>query len=265
MRSNRKVYHLDLTARQTEDARFAFLPGDPDRVPHIARAFDPASREIASKREYRSWLGRMDGVPVVVTSTGIGGSSTSIAVEELALLGVRLFLRVGTAGAIQPHIKVGDVIITTGAVRLDGASHHYAPPEYPAVSDHRVVDALVTSAQELNVTHYVGITTSSATFYPGQERIDSYSGYVVGALRGSLEQWKRLGVLDYEMESSTLFVVCSALGLRAGCVCGVIDDRTEGEEVNSSRVHPTVERTVQVAVRAMRLLIRQDLELQPSG
>lgn len=257
----KEVYHLALTQERIEGARYAFLPGDPGRVSHIASAFDPAAREVAAKREYRSWLGQMAGTPVLVASTGIGGPSTSIAVEELASIGVRLFLRVGTTGAIQPQIEVGDVIVTTGSVRLDGASNHYAPLEYPAVSDYGIVNALVASARTHSVRCHVGITASSATFYPGQERTDSYAGHVVADLRGSLEEWKRLGVLNYEMESSTLFVVCSALGLRAGCVCGVIGDRTQGEAVNSSGVQPAVQKTIQVAVDAMEMLITQDRAL----
>jgi uridine phosphorylase len=165
----RQVYHLDLTDETIESARFALLPGDPGRVEAIAKTAPfKKSRELAYKREFRTWLGYMNNIPVLVTSTGIGGPSTSIAIDELAQLGVRTFLRVGTTGAIQPHINVGDVIITIGAVRLDGASTHYAPIEYPAVAHHDVVQALIQAAQDLNIPYHVGITCSSDTFYPAK-------------------------------------------------------------------------------------------------
>lgn len=253
------VYHLNLTEEEIKGAKYAFLPGDPARVPLIAKAFDLNSKELVFKREYRTWLGQMEGTSVLVTSTGIGGGSTSIAVEELAMIGVKVFLRVGTTGAIQDKIKTGDIVITTGSVRLDGASVHYAPIEYPAVSDHNIASTLVRAAEEEGVRYWVGITASSATFYPGEEREDSYSGYVINRLKGSLEEWRRLRVLNYEMESSTLFVACSALGLRAGCVTGVIGERSQSEEVDSSKLLRVIEPTIRVAVRAMKLLIREDL------
>src|SRR5512143_678853 len=128
--SGRSVYHLDVDAGAIEGATIALVPGDPGRVPHLAgqAPFD-GGREIACKREYRTWIAYMRGTPVLVTSTGIGGPSASIAIDELAQLGVRTFIRVGTTGAIQRRVNVGDVVITTGAVRLDGASTHYAPIE----------------------------------------------------------------------------------------------------------------------------------------
>ena len=128
------VFHLGLTRAQLEGATLAIIPGDPARVERIARKLDNP-RHLSTQREFTTWLAYIDGKPIVVCSTGIGGPSTSIAVEELAQLGVRTFLRVGTTGAIQPHINVGDVLVTTGAVRLDGASQHFAPLAYPAVAD----------------------------------------------------------------------------------------------------------------------------------
>jgi len=253
-----RVYHLDLGRQDVGGARCAFLPGDPGRVPLIATTFDPRARELAFKREYRTWVGRLDGTPVLVTSTGIGGPSTSIAVEELARLGVKVFLRVGTTGAIQSEIRNGDIIITTGSVRLEGTSAHYAPIEYPAIGDHGLVSALVRAARDEGVKYWVGITASSATFYPGQERYDCFSGYVIRTLRGSLKEWEALRVLNYEMESSTLFVVCSVLGLRAGCVSGVIAERDEGEHVDRSKAQSTIETAVRVAVRAMRSIVAED-------
>lgn len=181
------LYHLSLGKHDLKDSKIAILPGDPGRVPLIARLLD-GPKELAYHREYRSFLGRLGKEPIIVTSTGIGGPSTSIAIEELATLGIKTFIRVGTTGAIQKKIKVGDVIITTGSVRLDGASTHYAPIEYPAVANHEVVQALVQASRGLKVPYRVGITASADTFYPGQERYDSFTGYVIKRFQGSTEE-----------------------------------------------------------------------------
>jgi uridine phosphorylase len=247
------VFHLDLVRDQLDGATVAVLPGDPGRVPKIAALLDePAS--LSSNREFASWLGRAGGTPIVVCSTGIGGPSTSIAVEELAQLGVRTFLRVGTTGAIQPDIDIADVIITTGSVRMDGASGHFAPYEYPAVAHYDCVHALVESASELGRRAHLGVTVASDTFYPGQERYDTVSGYVRRSLQGSREEWAALHVLNYEMESATLFTQCATNGWRAGMVAGVLVNRTT-QEIPDPEVHDQVEaNAVEVVVAAARRL-----------
>ncbi len=250
----KKVYHLALDRQTIQGAEFALLPGDPERVPKIAAALDPGARQIAQRREFRTYLGRLGGQPVLITSTGIGGPSASIAIDELAQLGVRTFIRVGTTGAIQPRIAVGDVVVTTGSVRLDGASTHYAPIEYPAVADHQVVRALVDAAAELGMPFHVGITASSATFYPGEERSDSFSGYVLRSFRGATDEWRRLKVLNYEMESATLLTVCSALGLRGGCVTGVVNVAAGGP-IREQDLARGEEAAIAVAVAAIRRLV----------
>jgi len=257
------VYHLGLDEEKTRGARHALLPGDPQRVEKIARSFDPAARQIASNREYRTWLGHLKGRPLLVTSTGIGGPSASIAIDELAQLGVRTFIRVGTTGAIQGHIEVGDVIITAGAIRLDGASTHYAPIEYPAVAHHHVLFSLVEAAGEvlkgMGFKHHIGITASSDTFYPGQERYDSYGKCVIRRFRGSMEEWQRLNVLNYEMESATVLTLCSALpGLRGGCVAGVVVNRTREERIDEGFVERAEKNAIDVALRAMAILMETE-------
>ena len=250
-----RAYHLDLSERLTGQAAHAFLPGDPDRVASIARAFDPDAKRIASRREFTTFLGRLQGLPVLVTSTGIGGPSTSIAVEELARLGVRTFLRVGSTGAIQSQVGVGDVVITTGSVRLDGASDHYAPLEYPAVADHAVVQALVQAAHDTGHRAHVGITASSATFYPGEERGDSFGGYVLRRFQGATDEWRQLNVLNYEMESATLLTMCAALGLRAGCVTGVVNQAGGEEPIAEEDLARGEAAAIEVAVAAMARLL----------
>lgn len=250
-----EVFHLGLTKAMLNGAKVAIIPGDPARSERIAAKLENPTF-LASHREFNSWLGYADGEPIVVCSTGIGGPSTSICVEELAQLGVRTFLRIGTTGAIQPHINVGDLLVTTGAVRLDGASQHFAPLAYPAVADFECTTALHQAALAQGVQTYVGITASSDTFYPGQERYDTYSGKVYPAYQGSLKQWQDLHVMNYEMESATLFTMCAALGLKAGMVAGVIVNRTQQEIPNEATMKSTEENAIAAVVAAARQLAK---------
>lgn len=253
------VFHLGLSRAQLSGATVAIIPGDPERVGRIAAAMSSTDQggavtELASTREFTSALVPMDGTPIVVCSTGIGGPSTSIAVEELAQLGVDTFIRLGTTGSIQPEVVVGDVIITQAAVRLDGASQHFAPLEYPATSSFDCTRALADSADALGLRHHVGITASSDTFYPGQERYDTVAGDVTTRFKGSLAEWQRLHVLNYEMEAATLFTMCAANGWRAGCVATVIANRLL-EEIPADIDHTAMERqSIDVVIGALGLL-----------
>lgn len=251
-----ETFHLGLDRAMLHGATVAIVPGDPARVERIASMLD-SPEPLASQREFTSWLARVDGgTPVVICSTGIGGPSTSIAVEELAQLGIDTFLRVGTTGGIQPEVTAGDLIVTTASVRLDGASHHFAPPEFPAVADFACTRALVEAAEEAGVDFHVGITASSDTFYPGQERYDTHSGRVVERFRGSLEEWRSMGVLNYEMESATLLTMCASSGLRAGCVAGVLVNRGD-QEIPAPEIIAKSENTaVEAVVAAARALLR---------
>lgn len=248
------VFHLGLTKADLQGAELAIVPGDPERVRKIAEMLDNP-RFLASHREFTSWLAELDGHPIVICSTGIGGPSTSIAVEELAQLGIRTFLRIGTTGAIQTHIQVGDILITTAAVRLDGASLHFAPMEFPAVADFACTTALVAAAETMQVRKHIGITASSDTFYPGQERYDTYSGRVVERFRGSMAEWQAMGVMNYEMESATLLTMCASQGLRAGMVAGVIVNRTQQEIPDAATMKSTESQAVQIVIEAARRLL----------
>ena len=248
------VFHLGLTKADLQGAELAIVPGDPERVRKIAEVLDNP-RFLACPREFTSWLAELDGHPIVICSTGIGGPSTSIAVEELAQLGIRTFLRIGTTGAIQPHIHVGDILITTAAVRLDGASLHFAPMEFPAVADFTCTTALVAAAEAMQVRQHIGITASSDTFYPGQERYDTYSGRVVERFRGSMAEWQAMGVMNYEMESATLLTMCASQGLRAGMVAGVIVNRTQREIPDAAAMKSTESQAVQIVIEAARRLL----------
>ena len=248
------MFHLGLSASDLSGATLAIVPGDPARVERIAAELD-APVALAAAREFTSMRGTLAGQPVVVCSTGIGGPSTSIAVEELAQLGIRTFLRVGTTGAIQPHIEPGDIIVTTASVRLDGASTHFAPLEYPAAANFECTTALVDAARSLGASPHVGITASSDTFYPGQERYDTVSGRVVERFRGSFEEWRALGVLNYEMESATLLTMCATQGWRAGCVAGVLVNRNDDEIPDADAAAAVEHRSVTIVVDAARRLL----------
>lgn len=247
-----KVFHLGLVKEQLQGANMAIVPGDPERAKRIAEQLDSPIC-LAQTREFHVYLASLNNKKIVICSTGIGGPSTSIAVEELAQLGVNTFLRVGTTGAIQPHINEGDILVSTASVRLDGASQHFAPINYPAVSDFHCTAAMVKACEELELAHHVGITASSDTFYPGQERYDTYSGYVNRAFHGSFEEWQNLNVMNYEMESATLFTMCSALGLKAACLAGVLVNRTRKEipDVDLAQVEA---QTIQAVIKAASLL-----------
>lgn len=249
------VYHLGLNKEIISGAKVAFLPGDPGRVPRVARAFDKEAVELAFKREFRTWFGRLDGIGVVITSTGIGSPSASIVIEELAQLGVGTFIRIGTCGAIQDEIALGDAVITTGSVRLDGASAQYAPIEYPAVASFEITSFLVEAAKSLGIKYHLGITASTATFYPGQERYETFCQYVLRRLQGSMKEWQRLNVLNYEMESAMVFIACAALGLRCGCVTSVVDNRAKQEEIKEEVVKRAEDNAIRIAIEAMRLSI----------
>lgn len=266
-----KAYHLGLAKKQIKNVKISIIPGDPFRTKliadKIAETYSSKAIYLGWKREYCSYLTEIEQNKVLVTSTGIGGPSTSIAIDELAKLGVRIFIRVGTTGAIQKNIKIGDIIITSGAARLDGASTHYAPLEFPAVADYIVLNALVGAAKmlhfecgkiEIRSNHpcfFVGITASSDTFYPGQERYDSYSGYVPIRFKGKTEEWQKLNVLNYEMESSTVLTLCSCLpDLRGGCVSGVIVNRNQKESINDADLKKGENNAIRVAIKAAEIL-----------
>ncbi|BCD92555.1 uridine phosphorylase [Francisella halioticida] len=231
---NEVLYHIKLSQQMIEGADIAILPGDPGRVKYLADMLDAQNKFLACNREYASHLCTVGDKKVLVVSTGMGGPSVAIGVEELAMIGIKKFIRVGTCGTIQEHINIGDLILTTASVRLDGASMHYAPIEYPAVASFKLNSGLFEAANSLNVKVHVGVTGSSDTFFPGQERFDSYSGYVRNYFKNSVSEWRKLNVLNLEMESSALLTVCSVFGLDASCICMVIAKRTASEKVDTS-------------------------------
>lgn len=220
-----KQYHID--CKEGDVARYVLTPGDPARVNKIASLWD-SSREVAHHREYHTMTGVFKGVGLSCVSTGIGSPSLTIAVDELCRIGADTFIRVGTTGGIQKGQQLGDLVISTGAVRLDGASKDLVIPEYPAVANYEVVMALIQAAEELSVRYHVGITVSSDTFYTGQGR-PALNGYLPSMKDHILRDMRMAGVQNMEMEVAPLLTFASLFGKRAGAVCVIIANRVTDE------------------------------------
>lgn len=252
MFNEEKLYHLDL--RPGEIGRYVILPGDPGRCEKIARYLEHPVK-VAENREYVTYTGTLGGERASVTSTGIGGPSAAIAVEELKLAGADTLVRIGTCGGIPLDVEAGDIIVATGSVRQEGTTLHYAPVEYPAVPNFAVLRALENAAAELAPRRHLGVVQSKDSFYGEHEpgRMP-----VAAELVEKWEAWKRLGVLASEMESAALFVTAAALGLRAGaCFLCVWNQEREAAGLSNTPVHDT-DLAVRVAVQAIRKLIEED-------
>jgi uridine phosphorylase len=218
-------YHVELADGDVDGP--VLLPGDPDRVDVIADCWDDFE-ERAHHREYRTLSGSYDGEPVAVTSTGIGSPSAAIAVEELARVGAETFVRVGSCGAIQAEAAVGDLVITTAAVRQEGTSDEYVREDYPAAADDEVVTALVTAAERLGHDYHLGVTCSTDSFYAGQSR-DGFDGFRAAGAEEQIAELQEAGVINFEMEASAILTLAGLYGLRAGAVCSVYANRVTGE------------------------------------
>jgi uridine phosphorylase len=249
-------YHLGIGPDGTQGP--VLLPGDPDRVSTIAEAWDKVE-ETGHHREYRTVSGTYQGAPLTVTSTGIGSPSAAIAVEEHARLGTDTFLRVGSCGAIHPEIEIGDLVITTGAVRQEGTSDEYVREDYPATADGEVVTALVTACEELGYDYHIGVTCSTDSFYAGQAR-PGFGGFEAAGADERLEALQQAGVLTFEMEAAAILTVAGLYGLRAGAVCTVFANRVTGEFRTAG------ERTAgEVASRAAAILREMDAVTDEAG
>lgn len=247
-----KQYHIQVG--KGDVGRYVILPGDPKRCAKIARYFDDA-KLIADSREYVTYTGYLDGEMVSVTSTGIGGPSAAIALEELVMSGADTFIRIGTCGGMQTEVMSGDVVIANGAIRMEGTSKEYAPIEFPAVADIRITNALIAGAEALQQRYHVGVVQCKDAFY-GQHSPETKP--VSYELLNKWEAWKRLGCLASEMESAALFVAASSLGVRAGsCFLVMANQEREKEGLSNPVVHDT-DMAIRVAVEAVRNLIRKE-------
>lgn len=210
--NEQSLFHIGID--RSFEAEYAILPGDPGRVPKIAKYLDDPYA-LASNREFKSFAGYLCGKKVIVLSTGIGGPSAAIALEELSILGVKTVIRVGTCGGMQTCVIPGDLIIPTAAVRMEGTSKEYAPIEFPASADYRIVTAIVKAADDQKLRYHTGVIQSKDSFY-GQHQPSSMP--VSYELEQKWEAWKRLGVLASEMETAALFTVGAARKIQVGCV-----------------------------------------------
>lgn len=246
-------YHIHLD-RSVPVGKYCILPGDPGRCTQIAAHFDNPVHQMTN-REFCTWTGTLLGQPVSICSTGIGGPSAAIAMEELAQLGVTTFLRVGTCGGIALDVQSNDLVIATSAIRMEGTSREYAPIEYPAAADFKVTSALVQAAQSLHMPHHVGVVHCKDSFY-GQHTPQRMP--VSYELTAKWEAWKRMGVLASEMESAALFVISHVLGVRCGsCFHVVWNQERQAAGLDQQESHDT-DAAGKVAVEAIKLLIQRD-------
>ncbi len=247
-------YHI--RCKQGDVGRYVFLPGDPGRCEAIAQYFDDPVH-VGMNREYNIWNGKLLGQTVTVCSTGIGGPSASIAMEELVACGAHTFIRVGTCGGIAMDVLPGDVIVATGSIRYEHTSLEYAPIEFPAVADFDVTAALKAAGEDLGYRVHTGVVQCKDAFY-GQHTPERSPVYY--DLLQKWESWKRLGVKASEMESSALFVVASALGVRCGsCFHAVWNQEREKAGLEMPMTEDTTA-AIRVGIQAMKRIIAQDLK-----
>ncbi len=244
-----RQYHIGL--KQGDIGKYVLLPGDPGRVPMIASFFDDA-KEVAFNREYRTFTGHVEGIKVSATSTGIGCPSAAIAVEELIKVGAEVFIRIGTAGALQRQVGLGDVVITTAAIREDGTTRQYVPLSYPAVADLDVTLALRQAAERLEIKHHWGICHCKDAFFMESEK-GSEPVPIEEQNQALWKTWERANVLSTSMESAAIFVISSIKGVKAGEVLAIIgltyDDTPIVAKVG-------IEEAIQVAIEAVRIMER---------
>lgn len=254
LQSRNVQYHINVA--EGDIGKYCILPGDPGRCEKIAAYLDNP-RHVSTNREYNIYNGELCGETVTVCSTGIGGPSAAIAMEELVACGAHTFIRVGTCGGIALDVKSGDVVVASGAVRQDGTSIEYAPIEFPAVADSDVLFALRQSARKLNYTLHTGVVQAKDSFY-GQHsprRMPTSQ-----KLLYQWEAWKRLNVLASEMESGALFTVASYLGVRCGSVFSVVWNQERydaGLDTDTDETHDT-DRAIKVSIEALKQLIHDD-------
>ena len=252
MQKLEKQFHIHCAPGDV--GRYCILPGDPGRVPAIAALFDDA-KQVAYNREFNVWTGYLMGEKVTACSTGIGGPSASIAMEELHACGADTFIRTGTCGGIDLNVQSGDIVVATGAIRYEHTSLEYAPIEYPAVPDLGVTNCLAQATRNLGLPLHTGVVQCKDSFYGQHSPEKSPVSY---ELLQKWESWKRLGVKASEMESAALFVVAAALGVRCGsCFHAVWNQERE----KAGLAMPMTEDTsgaIKVGIEAVKKLILAD-------
>lgn len=247
-----RQYHIQVA--KGEVGRYVIMPGDPGRCEKIAEYLENPVL-VASNREFTTYTGMLDGEKVSVTSTGIGGPSAAIAMEELVRCGADTFVRIGTCGGMQPEVKSGDIVIATGSIRMEGTSKEYAPIEFPAVPDFGVTNALVRAAQRLEKTYHVGVVQCKDSFYGQHSPETKPVGY---ELTAKWDAWVKLGCKASEMESAAIFIAASYLRVRAGSVFLVMANQERAKQGLENPVVHDTDAAIRVAVEAVRELIKED-------
>lgn len=247
-----KQYHTGVA--RGDVGRYVILPGDPKRCAKIAAHFENAHL-VADSREFVTYTGTLDGVPVSVTSTGIGGPSASIAIDELAKCGADTFLRVGTCGGMQDDVCGGDVVIASGAVRMEGTSREFAPIEYPAVPSVDVMTAMIAASEKLGSRYHVGVVQCKDSFFGQHEPEIMPVSY---ELQNKWQAWLRMGCLASEMESAAIFIVSQYLRVRAGALFLVMANQERERQGLENPVVHDMELPIRTAVEAVRILISKD-------
>ena len=253
MGDGNRLYHIGFGAGDLpEGTTLALLSGDPDRSELIANGHLADAGVLARNRGLDAFAATLpSGTPVVCATSGMGAPSMSIVVNELVQTGITTIIRIGTSGSIQHHVRTGSIVIGAGALTLQGAADDIAPPEYPAIADPFLTVTLAEAAALLGVTRHVGVMASTDTFYEGQERSDSSANpHLLRRLRGAIDEYHDLGVLNFEMEAGTLFKMGSVYGFAAACVCGIVAQRTEDERPDLAAKDAAVGNAIAVAIAA---------------
>lgn len=246
----KELYHIGIT--ENPNAKYAIIPGDPGRVEKIANYLENPAH-LNTNREYVTYQGTLFGENVLVTSTGIGGPSAAIAIEELYAAGVRTFIRVGTCGGMQTEVVGGDLIVATAAVRAEGTSREYAPIEFPAAASFEVTSALAHACHSMKRVYHTGVVQSKDSFY-GQHSPERMP--VSKELTDKWDAWIKCGCLASEMECAALFTVASALGAKSGAVLSVVWNQERKKKGLANPQVNEIDTAIKAAVSAIELLIK---------
>lgn len=252
--TSKRLYHLGFGRDNLGAVPLiaAILSGDPERSRFIAETYLQSNRLLSANRGLNSYIGNLaNGRSLLVATSGMGAPSLSIVVNELVQLGIRQIIRVGTCGSIQDYVPAGSLVISQAALCRQGAANDIAPVEYPAAADPFLTVALVQAARKLKVEYHLGITASVDTFYEGQERVNSANPYLMRSLQGITAEYRRLNILNYEMECGTLFKMAGVYNFAAACVCAVVAQRMSSEEVLLEQNEGAIENAIAVAIRAV--------------
>ena len=252
MENKEKMYHINLSKSDIKGAKYAILAGDPGRVGTISKYLENP-KKISQNREFTTYLGNIKKEKVLAISTGMGGPSTAICVEELAMIGITHLIRVGTSGGMQLDVNAGDLVIAEAAIRQEGTSKEYVPIEFPAVADFEVTCALKQAAEELGFIHHIGVVQCKDSFY-GQHSPERMP--VRYELKDKWNAWIKAGALCSEMETSALFIVSRTLGVKSGAILTVVWNQEQEKRGISQDTNFDTDKEIIVAIKAVSLLIK---------